>query len=145
MPCRHCLLLAMSASSRSLSIQLGVQVQGLAYAQSALGPTVLPHKLGLFQAFSEVIRQEGLRALWKGNGVTIVHRLPYSAVNFWSYERCSDLWTRRFPPSKDNPSQDVVRRLVCGGSAGMLACTVVRRLFWCLKNAAGAPVGWMLH
>lgn len=118
----------MVAPSRSYRSRLGGQVQGLAYAQSALGSTVVPHKLGLAQAFNEVIRQEGLRALWKGNGVTIVHRLPYSAVNFWSYERCSDWWTRRFPPSKDNPSQDVVRRLVCGGMAGMLACTVVRRL-----------------
>lgn len=31
----------------------------------------------------QVIRREGVRALWRGNGVTIVHRLPYSAVNFW--------------------------------------------------------------
>ena len=27
------------------------------------------------------------QALWKGNGVTIVHRLPYSAINFFVYER----------------------------------------------------------
>jgi hypothetical protein len=34
-------------------------------------------------------RQEGVRALWKGNGVTIIHRLPYSSVNFWTYEQVS--------------------------------------------------------
>ena len=27
------------------------------------------------------------QALWKGNGVTIVHRLPYSGINFFVYER----------------------------------------------------------
>ncbi len=28
-----------------------------------------------------------VQALWKGNGVTVVHRLPYSAINFFTYER----------------------------------------------------------
>lgn len=101
------------------------QVQGLASAQTALGSGTVSQKLSLGQAFKQIIRQEGLRALWKGNGVTIVHRLPYSAVNFWSYEHCLEWWARRYP-SKGNPSHDVLRRLICGGLAGMLACTVVR-------------------
>ena len=33
---------------------------------------------------------EGVRALWKGNGVTIAHRLPYSAINFYTYENTLD-------------------------------------------------------
>lgn len=35
---------------------------------------------------SRILREEGVRAFWKGNGVTIVHRLPYSSVNFFAYE-----------------------------------------------------------
>jgi hypothetical protein len=35
---------------------------------------------------SRIIREEGVRAFWKGNGVTVVHRLPYSAVSFFAYE-----------------------------------------------------------
>lgn len=34
-----------------------------------------------------IYQEEGLRAFWKGNAVTIVHRLPYSALNFFSYEK----------------------------------------------------------
>lgn len=34
-----------------------------------------------------VFREEGVRAFWKGNGVTIVHRLPYSSINFFAYEQ----------------------------------------------------------
>ena len=49
-------------------------------------------RIGLLQAFKQVIRREGVKALWKGNGVTIVHRLPYSAVNFWAYEQATQLW-----------------------------------------------------
>lgn len=34
-----------------------------------------------------IVNEEGFRAFWKGNLVTIAHRLPYSAVNFYAYER----------------------------------------------------------
>lgn len=35
-----------------------------------------------------IVNEEGFRAFWKGNLVTIAHRLPYSAVNFYAYEQC---------------------------------------------------------
>ncbi len=76
-----------------------------------------------------MIRREGLLALWRGNGVTIVHRLPYSAVNFWAYERATQLWAQRYPPGQGGPgawaSSDMLRRLVSGGVAGITACTLV--------------------
>lgn len=34
-----------------------------------------------------IVNEEGFRAFWKGNLVTIAHRLPYSSVNFYSYEK----------------------------------------------------------
>ena len=56
-------------------------MQGLAVVrQEARTPS-------LFRALSTVVKHEGVLSLWKGNGVTIVHRLPYSAVNFWTYEQ----------------------------------------------------------
>lgn len=44
-------------------------------------------KPSIWQEASRIINEEGFRAFWKGNMVTIVHRLPYSAVSFYSYER----------------------------------------------------------
>ncbi|OQS05140.1 Mitochondrial Carrier (MC) Family [Thraustotheca clavata] len=38
------------------------------------------------QAFMKVVRNEGILSLWKGNGASVVHRFPYSAVNFFTYE-----------------------------------------------------------
>ncbi|OQS01328.1 Mitochondrial Carrier (MC) Family [Achlya hypogyna] len=38
------------------------------------------------QAFMKVVRNEGIVSLWKGNGASVVHRFPYSAVNFFTYE-----------------------------------------------------------
>lgn len=34
-----------------------------------------------------IINEEGFTAFWKGNLVTIAHRLPYSSVNFYAYEQ----------------------------------------------------------
>jgi len=64
----------------------------------------------------------------------MLHRLPYSAINFWAYERITELWNRRYPSvtrgagggKTHNYSLDVTRRLAAGGAAGMCACTVVR-------------------
>lgn len=85
-------------------------------------------KLGLRQAFQQVIRQEGVRALWKGNGVTMLHRLPYSAVNFWAYEQFTQQWQLSFPSASNHSQEAVLRRLLAGGAAGMCACTLVSLL-----------------
>lgn len=68
-----------------------VQVNGLDAVVGTSG------RIGLMQAFRQVIQREGVMALWKGNGVTIVHRLPYSAVNFWAYERATQMWLQHYP------------------------------------------------
>lgn len=98
------------------------QVNGLQLAAAGLPGT----RLGVWAALRHVVAQEGLRALWKGNGVTIIHRLPYSAANFWTYEQVNELWKRYLPPSS-SPTSDltvVARRLVSGGVAGMTACAL---------------------
>ncbi|VVB16493.1 unnamed protein product [Arabis nemorensis] len=43
-------------------------------------------RLSLWREASRIINEEGFRAFWKGNLVTVAHRLPYSAVNFYAYE-----------------------------------------------------------
>lgn len=40
----------------------------------------------LWHEASRIIKEEGFRAFWKGNLVTIVHRVPYSALNFYAYQ-----------------------------------------------------------
>ncbi len=91
----------------------------------------------------QVIKREGVRALWRGNGVTIVHRLPYSAVNFWAYERFTEMWLHRYPagggggaraPARAGSGRsDMLRRLAAGGAAGLCACTLVRPALRCCR------------
>ena len=92
------------------------------YTQQNKRPSVL-------RGLREVVRTEGFRSLWKGNGVTIVHRIPYSAANFWTYEKVNELWKDQYELDEDAPInetevQSVSRRLVAGGAAGMVACTI---------------------
>lgn len=90
-------------------------------------PNKRPSVLGGLQ---HVVRTEGVRSLWKGNGVTIVHRIPYSAANFWTYEKMNELWKDQYDIDDDDDGinetdvQSVSRRLVAGGTAGMVACTI---------------------
>lgn len=44
-------------------------------------------KASIWHEASRIVGEEGFRAFWKGNLVTIAHRLPYSSVSFYAYER----------------------------------------------------------
>ncbi|KAG5554022.1 hypothetical protein RHGRI_011780 [Rhododendron griersonianum] len=56
------------------------QVQGMHSDAAALSKSSIWHEA------LRIVNEEGFRAFWKGNLVTIAHRLPYSAVNFYAYE-----------------------------------------------------------
>ncbi|GBF89050.1 hypothetical protein Rsub_01767 [Raphidocelis subcapitata] len=73
---------------------------------------------GLIEALRRVVASEGVASLWKGNLVTIVHRIPYSSINFYTYEATSRALAEVLPPGAD-----VTRRMGAGGMAGLVACT----------------------
>ena len=114
----------------------GGAVSAAATSTSAASAAVSPIAgLPLRQALRAVVEREGVASLWRGNFVTVLHRLPYSAVNFWAYERLSEAWIaaedKRSESSGENSggeastsTSDTSRRLACGGAAGMAACTL---------------------
>ncbi|XP_042053093.1 mitochondrial substrate carrier family protein B-like [Salvia splendens] len=72
-----------------------------------------------------IVNEEGVRAFWKGNLVTIAHRLPYSSVNFYSYEQYKRI-LRSIPGLEGNgehPHADAFVHFVGGGLAGMTAAS----------------------
>lgn len=75
------------------------------------------------QAFRNVVTREGILSLWKGNFVTIIHRVPYSAANFGIYEFCNT----QLHPHIEN---DVARRMTAGALSGLGACSVVGDIVW---------------
>lgn len=53
-------------------------------------------KASIWREASRIVGEEGFRAFWKGNLVTIAHRLPYSSVNFYAYEHYKKVSTKCF-------------------------------------------------
>lgn len=83
-------------------------------------------KASILQEASRIIHEEGFKAFWKGNLVTIVHRLPYSSISFYAYDRYKN-FLHLVPGLSGNDqygSADVFVRLLGGGLAGMTAASI---------------------
>ncbi|KAK1396839.1 hypothetical protein POM88_006702 [Heracleum sosnowskyi] len=83
-----------------------------------------------------IINEEGFRAFWKGNLVTITHRLPYTAVNFYSYERYKTL-LKSFTDLNGhsaNVGSDIFVHFLGGGLAGITIASATYPLDLVVKN-----------
>ncbi|GFP86296.1 mitochondrial substrate carrier family protein b [Phtheirospermum japonicum] len=82
-------------------------------------------KPSIWREALRIVNEEGFRAFWKGNLVTIAHRLPYSAVNFYAYEQYKSIL--KSLPGLDgqtrNPQADIFVHFVGGGLAGITAAS----------------------
>jgi solute carrier family 25 phosphate transporter 23/24/25/41 len=77
---------------------------------------------------SKIVERGGVLSLWKGNGTSVLHRFPFSAINFYCYEGMLDIL---IPGRKTNDDEDInddvkdeskLNRLIAGGVAGLTAC-----------------------
>ncbi|EFJ42548.1 hypothetical protein VOLCADRAFT_119361 [Volvox carteri f. nagariensis] len=73
--------------------------------------------MGVLAALRHITATEGAWALWKGNFITIIHRIPYSATNFLTYEYTKAKLQGRLPNGS-------ARAWVAGAVSGLVACTV---------------------
>lgn len=64
-----------------------------------------------------ILRKEGFLSFWKGNFTSVIHRFPYSAINFASFETSRDFCCKRL-----NMQDDSKLRFVCGAISGAVAC-----------------------
>ena len=51
--------------------------------------------------FAKIVERGGIWSLWRGNGTSVLHRFPYSAINFFIYENTFRLlsksdWNRQY-------------------------------------------------
>jgi len=73
----------------------------------------------LFSSLLVIYREEGLRQLWKGNALNVARVIPYSAIQFSSYD------AYKHAILNDKPRRLTTReRLEAGALAGMTATTV---------------------
>ncbi|XP_023518867.1 mitochondrial substrate carrier family protein B-like [Cucurbita pepo subsp. pepo] len=94
------------------------QVQGMH------SDVVSMRKASIWHEASRIINEEGFRAFWKGNLVTIAHRLPYSSVSFYAYEQykkfLQPIIRERY---QGNASADLLVHFFGGGLAGITAAS----------------------
>lgn len=83
-------------------------------------------KASIWQEASRIVREEGFRAFWKGNLVTIAHRLPYSSISFYAFERYKNVLQLILGVESqgENITTDLCIRLLGGGVAGITAASV---------------------
>ncbi|KAL8152736.1 hypothetical protein V2J09_010496 [Rumex salicifolius] len=100
-------------------------------------------KISLWKEASRIVNEEGFRAFWKGNMVTIIHRLPYSAVNFYAYEHFKKL-LHSFPGLKNDgvyAGKSVALHFVSGGLAGITSAGATYPLDLVRTRLAAQGVG----
>ena len=76
------------------------------------------YKMSIYKALKKMYTDEGWRGFMRGNGTNCIRIIPYSAVQFGAY----NIYKRFAEPS---PGADLapLRRLVCGGMAGITSVT----------------------
>ncbi|KAM9441471.1 calcium-binding mitochondrial carrier protein SCaMC-2-B isoform 1-T1 [Clarias gariepinus] len=65
--------------------------------------------------FSQMIREGGLRSLWRGNGMNVLKIAPESAIKFMAYEQIKRLI------GSNQETLGILERLVAGSLAGAIA------------------------
>lgn len=69
----------------------------------------------LWLTVNRIVREEGFLSLWRGNMILILHRFPYSAINFSTYE-----YLRRSLQAS-RVSENTLTRFFSGAIAGAVA------------------------
>ncbi|KAL8744869.1 MAG: hypothetical protein Q9190_002943 [Brigantiaea leucoxantha] len=76
------------------------------------------YKLSVSQGLVKMWREEGWRGFMRGNGTNCIRIVPYSAVQFGSYN-----FYKRFVEKTPGADLSPLRRLVCGAAAGITSVT----------------------
>lgn len=77
------------------------------------------YQLSVGGALKKMWREEGWRGFMRGNGTNCIRIVPYSAVQFGSYNFYKRTCFERFPGADLTP----LERLTCGGFAGITSVT----------------------
>ncbi|KAL6481893.1 hypothetical protein MHYP_G00099730 [Metynnis hypsauchen] len=78
-------------------------------------------KGSVWKGLKDMVKEGGLRALWRGNGINVLKIAPETAIKFLAYEQIK----RLMHGSKDGGSLKVQERFIAGSLAGATAQTII--------------------
>eukprot|EP00731_Ephydatia_muelleri_P024676 Em0016g947a len=73
----------------------------------------------LVSCFRDMLKEGGVKSLWRGNGVNVVKIVPESALRFFAFEQLKKML------HKDGQPTQVYERLAAGSAAGVISQTTV--------------------
>jgi len=74
---------------------------------------------GVAGTLRSIIREEGFKMLWRGNGTNCIRIMPYASLQFWSYD-----FYKGFIMGKISKQFGVLERFEAGALAGITAASV---------------------
>ncbi|KAF8393603.1 hypothetical protein HHK36_021847 [Tetracentron sinense] len=78
------------------------------------------HSLGVYQTLKKLLKHEGVKGFYKGNGASVLRIVPYAALHFMTYEQYRCWILNNYSALGTGPVIDLVAGSAAGGTAVLL-------------------------